>query len=126
MCHSDSGFAQGTLRARVQGNLAHSTCSGEVGVDVTDVGTEDNVREAMHGAWAVVVGGMVQEDTHWEAVFHKHVGPHGFGSTCSRHPHPVVVVVAVVVQVERGRCSYVRQCCYSQTGLAAAGNCCSQ
>lgn len=92
-----------------------------------DAGTEDNVREATHGAWAVVVGvdGMVQEDTHWGAVSRKHVGPHGFGSTCSRHPHPVAVEIAVAVQAERGRCLCARHCCYSQTGLAA-GSCCSQ
>lgn len=127
MRHSGSGFAQGILRARVQGNLAHSTCSGEAGVDVTDAGMEDNVREAMHGAWAVVVGvhGMVQEDTHWGAVSRRHVGPHGFGSTCSRHPLPVAVAVAVVVEAERGRCLCARQCYYSQTGLAA-GSYCSQ
>jgi hypothetical protein len=67
MNHSGSGFAQGTLRARVQRNLVHSTCPDEAGVHGRDAGTEGNVREAMHGAWAVVVvgvHGMVQEDTH--------------------------------------------------------------
>lgn len=123
MCHSGSGFAQGTLRVRVQGNLAQSTCPDEAGVDGRGAGTGHNVREAMHGAWVAVVGvhGMVQEDTHWGAVSRKHVGPpeHGFGSTRSRHPLPVAV------QAERGRCLCARQCCYSQTGLAAR-SCCSQ
>jgi hypothetical protein len=97
----------------------HSMCPDEAGVDGTDVGT-GNVREAMHGAWAVVVGvhGMAQEDTHWGVVSRKHVVPleHGFGSTRSRHPHPVAV------QAERGQYLCARQCCYSQTGLAA-GSC---
>lgn len=124
MCHSGSGFAQGTLRARVQGNLARSTWP-DVAVDGTDAGT-DNVREAMYGAWAVVVvgvHGMVQEDTHWGvgAVSRNHVGPleHGFGSTRSLHPH------LVAVQAERDRRLCARQCCYSQTGLAVR-NCCSR
>jgi hypothetical protein len=108
----------------VQGNLARSTCPDGAAVDGTDVGTEGNVREAMHGAWAVVVvgvHGMVQEDTHWGAVSHNHVGPleHGFGSTRSPHPLPVAV------QVERDQCSCARQCCCLQTGLAA-DSCCSQ
>jgi hypothetical protein len=105
----------------VQGNLAHSTCPDEAGVDGRDAGS--NVREAMHGAWAVVVGvhGMVQEDTHWGAVSRNHAGPveHGSGSTRSRHP------VQVAVQAERGQCLCARQCCYSQTGLAAR-SCCSR
>jgi hypothetical protein len=93
-------------------------------VDGRDVGMEGNVREAMHGAWAVVVvgvHGMVQEDTHWGAVSRNHVGPleHGFGSTRSRH------LVPVAVQLERGRCLCARQCCYSQTEFAAR-SCCSQ
>ena len=124
MRHSGSDFAQGTLRARVQGNLAHSTCPDEAGVDGTDAGTEGNVREAMHGAWAVVrVDGMVQvqEDTHWGAVSRNHVEAleRGFGNTHSPH------LVPVAVQAERGRCLRARQCCYSQTGLAAR-SCCSQ
>jgi hypothetical protein len=108
---------------RVQGNLARSTCPDEAGVDGKDAGTEGNVRGVMHGAWAVVavgVHGMVQEDTHWGAVSRNHVGPlaHGFGSTRSRHPHPVAV------EAERGRRLSARQCCYSQT--VSVGSCCSQ
>lgn len=123
MRHSGSGFAQGTLREWVQGNLARSTCPDEAGVDERDAGTEGNVREAMHGGWAVVVhvDGMVQEDTQRGAVFRNHVGllEHGFDSTRSRHP------LLVAVQAERGRCSCARHCCYSQTEFAA-GSCCSQ
>jgi hypothetical protein len=120
MRHSGSGFAQGTLRARVQGNLAYPTCPDEAGVDGRDAGTEGNVREAMHGAWAVVVDahGMVQEDTHWGVSRNVEPLEHGFGSTRLRHPHPVAV------QAERGRRSCARQCCYSSMGFA--GSCCSQ
>lgn len=111
MRQSGSGLAQGKLRARVQGNLAQSMCPDETGADARDADTEGNVREAMHGAWAVVVGvhGMVQEDTHWGAVSRNHVGPleHGFGSTRSRPPLPMAV------QAERGRYLRARQCCYS-------------
>ena len=92
-------------------------------MDGRDAGTEGNVREAMHGAWAVAVGvnGMVQEDMHWGAVSRNHVGAleHGSDSTRSRHPLPVAV------QAERGQCLCARQCCYSQTGLVA-GSCYSQ
>jgi hypothetical protein len=108
-CHSGSCFAQGTPQARwAQGNLAHSTRLAGAGVDAA--GTEDNVREAMHGAWAVEgVCGMVQVvHTHWGAVSRNHhVGPleHGFDSTHSRHPLPVAV------QRKRGQCSHVRQRC---------------
>ena len=55
MGRSGSCFAQGKHLARgAQGNLAHSTCLVGAGVDgMGAAGTEDNVREAMHGAWAV-------------------------------------------------------------------------
>jgi hypothetical protein len=122
MRHSGPGFAQGTLRAWVRGNLAHSTCPDEAGVDGRDAGTERNVREAMYGAWAVEVDvhGMVQEDTHWGAVSRNHVGAlRGSGSTRSRHPLPVAV------QAERARYLHAHQCCYSQTGFVA-GSCCSR
>ncbi len=61
MGHSGSGFVRGTLRARVQvqGNSAHSTCLGEAGADGMGAGTEGNVREAMYGARAVGVHGMM-------------------------------------------------------------------
>jgi hypothetical protein len=105
MRHFGSCSAQDTLRARVQGNLAHSTCLAGARADGTDAGTEDNVREAMRGAWAVEgVCGMV--DTHWGAVFRNHVGSleRGFGSTCSRHPLPVAV------RKGRGQCLRARHC----------------
>jgi hypothetical protein len=108
--YSGLRFAQGTPQVGwAQGNLAHSTRPAGAGVDAA--GTEGNVREAMHGAWAVEgVNGMVQVvHTHWGAVSrnHHHVGPveHGFDSTHSRHPLPVAV------QRERGQCSHVRQRC---------------
>jgi hypothetical protein len=65
-------------------------------------GTEGNVREAMHGAWAVEgVCGMAQvADTHQGVVVSRtHVGPveHGFDSTNLRH------LLLVAVQGERAR-----------------------
>jgi len=111
MRHSGSGFAQSKLQARVQGNLAHlahSTSPDEAGVHERDAGT-GNVREVMHGAWAVGVNGMVQEDTDWAAVVTRkdaELLERGFGSTRSRPPEPVAV------QTERGQC-FRAQCCHS-------------
>jgi len=72
-------------------------------------GTEGNVREAMHGAWAVEgVCGMAQVvDTHQGVVLSRthHVVPveHGFDSTNLRH------LLLVAVQGERARCLCARR-----------------
>jgi hypothetical protein len=86
-------------------------------------GTEGNVREAMHGAWAVEdVCGMAQVvDTHQGVVSRNHVGPveHGFDSTNLRR------LLLVAVQGERARCLSDRRRCWALT-VFAEGSCCSQ